>query len=78
MSGDSRSLAWTITQARKDGAWEQLQDANGRYMSEEEKALCDNQQRLRLLGIDEWSREGMESVDYRESMVVSDEVQKFS
>ena len=77
MRGDSRSLAWTITQARKERAWEHLQDANGRLISEEEKAMCDSQQRLRLLGIDEWSKEGLESVDYRESMVLSNEVHSF-
>ena len=74
MQGDSRSLAWTITPARKERAWEHLQDANGRLISEEEKAMCDSQQKLRLLGIDKWSKEGLESVDYRESMTLSNEV----
>ena len=63
MRGDSRSLAWNITPARKERAWERLQDANGRLISEE-KSLCNSQQRLRLLGIDEWSKEGLDSVDY--------------
>ena len=78
MRGDSRSLAWTFTTARKERAWERLQDANGRLISEEEKSLCDSQQRLRLLGIDEWSKEGLESVDYQESLALSKEVSTFS
>ena len=71
MRGDSQSLAWNITPARKERAWERLQDANGRLISEEEKFLCNSQQRLRLLGIDEWSKEGLDSVDYRESLALS-------
>ena len=43
-------------------------------MGEDEKALCDHQQRLRLLGIDEWSEDGLKSVDYRESMALNKEV----
>ena len=78
MQGDSRSLAWEITPARKERAWEYLQDANGRLINEEEKAMCDSQQKLRLLGIDEWSKEGLESVDYRESMTLSNEVHSFN
>ena len=75
MKTDNRSLEWTVPQSRKDQVWADLQDANGRFMGEDEKALCDHQQRLRLLGIDEWSEEGLKSVDYRESMALSKEVQ---
>ena len=71
-------MAWNITPARKERAWDRLQDANGRLISEEEKSLCDSQQRLRLLGIDEWSKEGLESVDYQESLALSKEVSTFS
>ena len=71
---DSQSLSWSITPARKERAWERLQDANGRLISEEEKSLCDSQQKMRLLGNDEWSKEGLDSVDFRESLALSKEV----
>ena len=75
---DSQSLSWSITPARKEKAWERLQDANGRLISEEEKSLCDSQQKMRLLEIDEWSKEGLNSVDYRESLALSKEVSLLS
>ena len=74
----SQSLSWNITPARKEKAWKCLQDANGRLISEEEKSLCDSQQRMRLLGIDKWSKEGLDSVDYRESWALSKEVSSLS
>ena len=67
-------MAWDISQAKKDQVWADLQDVNGRFLGEDEKDLCDHQQRLRLLGIDEWSEDGRKSVDYRESMSLSKEV----
>ena len=75
---DTRSLAWEISQARKDKVWADLEDVNGRFLGEDEKALCDEKQKLRLLGIDEWSEEGHKSVDYRESMSLSKEVNKYN
>ena len=67
-------MAWDIPQSRKDQVWADLQDVNGRFLGDDEKALCDHQQRLRLLGIDKWSEEGLKSVDYRESMALNKEV----
>ena len=67
-------MAWVIPQSRKDQLWADLQDVNGRFLGDDEKALCDHQQRLRLLGTNEWSEEGLKSVDYRESMALSKEV----
>ena len=75
---DTRSLAWRITQARKDEVWDNLEDVNGRFLGDDEKALCDEKQKLRLLGIDEWSEEGLRSVDYRESMSLSKEVHNYN
>ena len=75
---DTRSLAWKITQAKKDDVWANLEDVNGRFLGDDEKALCDEKQRLRLLGIDEWSEEGLKSVDYRESMSLSKEVHNYN
>ena len=78
MKTDTRSLAWRITQARKDEVWDNLEDVNGRFLGDDEKALCDEKQKLRLLGIDEWSEEGLRSVDYRESMSLSKEVHNYN
>ena len=75
---DRRSSAWRITPAGMEKAWEDLLDANGRFIDEAEKALCDEQQRLRLLEIDMWSKEGHDSVDYRESFPLSKEVNQFN
>ena len=55
-------------------SWENLLDANVSFLDEAEKSLCDEQQRLRLLEIDIWSKEGLDSVDYRESFAISKEV----
>ena len=74
MRVDRRSSGWKITPARMEKVWENLLDANGRFISEAEKALCDTQQRLRLIEVDDWSKEGYSSVDYRESLALSQEV----
>ena len=40
---DRRSSAWKMTPAGMEKAWDDLLDANGRFISEAEKALCDGQ-----------------------------------
>ena len=43
MRVDRRSSAWKMTPAGMEKAWDDLLDANGRFISEAEKALCDGQ-----------------------------------
>ena len=49
---DRRASAWRKTPAGMEKAWEDLLNANGRFLDEAEKSLCDEQQRLRLMEID--------------------------